>query len=50
MNKITLKVRSTSFGSQGNRQGQFSYPCGVIDDKDGFIYVCDSDNGRIQIF
>ena len=27
-----------------------SYPNGVIVDKDGFVYVSDGGNGRIQIF
>ena len=40
----------TSFGTQGNGPGQFNCPRGVTVDKDGFIYVSDSNNGRIQIF
>jgi len=39
-----------TFGSQGNGNGQFSYPYGITRDSNGNIYVCDSSNERIQIF
>ena len=35
----------TSFG-----QGDFFYPNGVCIDKDGFVFICDNENSRIQIF
>jgi hypothetical protein len=35
---------------KGNEQGAFQMPYGVIIDKDGFIYVNDRGNKRIQIF
>ena len=40
----------TSFGTKGSEPGQFSYPHGITIDKNGLVYVCDLDNGRIQIF
>lgn len=39
------------FGTQGNKNGQFNYPNGLaIDNTNGDIYVCDSNNFRIQVF
>ena len=39
------------FGSQGNRPGQFDYPCGVtINQQNNNIIVCDTSNHRIQVF
>ena len=40
----------TSFGQYGNDKGDFCGPRGVCVDKDGFVYVCDNDNKRVQIF
>lgn len=40
----------TSFGEKGSGDGQFKLPHGVHCDKDGFLYVCDTDNDRILIF
>lgn len=40
----------TSFGQSGNQVGQFKNPYGIAIDKDGFLYVCDYGNSRIQIF
>ena len=40
----------TSFGERGNKEGQFRYPRCITSCADGFIYVCDSGNGRVQIF
>jgi DNA-binding beta-propeller fold protein YncE len=39
----------TSFGSQGKKDGQFNYPCGIAsyDDK---LYVADCHNHRICVF
>ena len=37
-----------SFGREGNRPGEFSYPRGIAVDKDKKIFV--SDNHRVQIF
>ena len=40
----------TSFGWQGGGEGDFNHPCGVCVDRDGFVYVCDAINRRLQIF
>ena len=40
----------TSFGKKGSNNGEFNGPWGVCTDMDGFIYVCDSYNHRIQVF
>ncbi len=39
-----------SYGQRGNKIGDFSCPGGVCVDHDGFVYVCDCGNNRIQIF
>ncbi len=39
-----------SFGTQGEAQGEFSYPNGIAVDPDGRIFVTDSNNGRMQAF
>ena len=40
----------TSFGQYGGGDGDFDYPCGVCTDKDGFVYVADCCNNRVQCF
>ena len=40
----------TSFGKQGSGEGEFSHPVGICVDRDGYVYVCDQYNGRIQVF
>ena len=40
----------TSFGKEGSEEGELSLPCGITIDQDGFIYICDCWNNRIQIF
>ena len=40
----------TTFGEKGSNNGEFNGPWGVCTDMDGFIYVCDSYNHRIQVF
>ena len=40
----------TTFGQGGNGNGHFNRPYGVCVDKDGFVYVCDFHNNRVQIF
>ena len=39
-----------SFGYWGKGPGQFNTPFGIAVDRDGLVYVSDSDNHRIQIF
>ena len=38
------------FGSRGNRNGQFKYPCDVAFDDNNELYVIDSHNQRVQKF
>ncbi len=38
------------WGSEGSGAGQFSYPRGAATDADGYLYVADSRNSRIQKF
>ncbi|CAI8051319.1 E3 ubiquitin-protein ligase TRIM71, partial [Geodia barretti] len=40
----------TSFGTQGNRPGQFNRPSGMAISRNGVIYVSDCINERIQVF
>jgi len=40
----------TSFGRRGSGEGELECPCGIITDKEGFLYICDPKNCRIQIF
>jgi len=39
-----------SFGSQGEKEGQFWFPNGIAVDSEGRIFVADSNNGRMQAF
>ena len=39
-----------SFGTKGRRPGEFRYPNGLAVDNSGVVYVCDSHNGKIQLF
>jgi tripartite motif-containing protein 71 len=40
----------SKFGTEGNGDGQFSHPIGVVADSFGCIYVADLQNHRIQKF
>ena len=40
----------TSFGQRGSGEGEFKLPCGVCTDKDGFVYVAEYSNNRVQCF
>ena len=40
----------TSFGQKGEGKGDFNSPWGVCVDRDGFVYVCDDFNDRVQVF
>ena len=40
----------TSFGQCGHGEGEFNTPFGVCTDKDGFVYVADCNNHRVQCF
>ena len=40
----------TTFGGEGEAEGQFDWPHGLHIDKNDSLLVCDRNNGRIQIF
>ena len=40
----------TSFGERGQKEGQFSTPFSITSCTDGYIYVSDFSNNRVQIF
>ena len=40
----------TTCGSYGKQRGQFHSPLSVAVDLDGFLYVCDHNNARVQVF
>ena len=39
-----------SFGKKGSGRGKLKYPWGIAIDRDGFVFVCDNENNRIQVF
>ena len=39
-----------SFGKKGSGRGELKYPWGIAIDQDGFVFVCDAANYRIQVF
>ena len=45
----TLGQYVTTFGQRGKGEGEFDRPWGVCVDKDGFVYVCDFLNDRVQV-
>ena len=45
----TMGEYVTTLGQRGSNEGEYSSPWGVCTDKDGYIYVCDSGNNRVQI-
>ena len=53
-NRISIFLTSgafiTSFGRWGWGEGELQYPDGITTDQDGFLYVCDNGNNRIQVF
>ena len=40
----------TEFGKMGAEPGEFDTPAGIAVDGDGYVYVCDQMNSRIQVF
>ena len=53
-NQIVMFTTSGDFvmatGSYGTAEGQFQNPSGVAVDMDGYLYVCDFGNSRVQVF
>ena len=45
----TMGDHVTTLGQKGINEGDFRFPWGVCTDKDGYIYVCDAGNKRVQI-
>ena len=43
-------VYVTSFGQGGSNEGDFNWPLSVCVDQDGFVYVTDYSNNRVQCF
>ena len=41
---------ATIFGQYGDKSGEFITPCSVCVDADGFVYMCDINNSRVQVF
>ena len=39
-----------SFGKRGNKDGEFNNPHAIAVSADGYVYVSDTDNNRVQIF
>ena len=39
-----------SFGEKGSGRGELKRPYGIAIDQDGFVFVCDTVNKRIQVF
>ena len=46
----TEGVYVISFGHCGSKKGSFDYPCGLGVDRDGFGYIADYCNHRVQVF
>ena len=46
----TSRVASRAIGTMGSGAGQLSSPKGIATDADGYLYVADSQNHRIQVF
>ena len=53
-NQVVVLTTSGEFvmatGSYGTSNGQFNNPSGVAVDLDGYLYVCDYGNSRVQVF
>ena len=41
---------ATSFGRHGEGKGELDCPRGITSDKNGFVYVADHGNNRVQVF
>ena len=47
---VTEGAYVTSFGYYGSEEGCFIYPRGLCVDRDGFVYVAEYGNDRVQVF
>ena len=45
----TMGGHVTTLGQWGRNKSEYSCPCKVYTNKDGYIYVCDYDNNRVKI-
>ena len=43
-------IKGRAFTGGGSNRGQLRFPRGIATDADGHVYVCDTQNNRIQIF
>ena len=49
--KLTLRGQFISqFGSEGTAEGQFKIPTGLLFSQSQLLFVCNSENHRIQVF
>ena len=39
-----------SFGKRGNKDGEFNYPHAIAVSDDGYVYISDTRNNRVQVF
>src|SRR5256886_7155475 len=46
----TTLFRSSSWGEPGTDPGQFNIPHNICCDPDGWIYIADRENHRVQVF
>jgi len=47
---VNTRAASGCFGGRGEGEGQFQYPWQMAVDRDGYLYVADILNARIQVF
>ncbi|WP_424358551.1 OmpL47-type beta-barrel domain-containing protein [Methanocella sp. MCL-LM] len=47
---VKLAVNNGTFGTRGWENGQLMYPFGITINSTGYIYVTDTNNGRVQVF
>ena len=45
-----LRISPLCCGRKGSGKVEFNYPYGLTTDKNGNLYVCDSDNNRVVIY
>ena len=40
----------SKFGKEGNKDGEFNWPCCLSVNKEGLLMVCDAKHHRVQVF